>query len=316
MKIFTLTTKIERICKYIDEGFESLKLSRLYSTKEGKKLGRDLEDLSSFVFAMTFLTFPVAKLKNAWITLVKRDDIKKLKPHSEGTSEKDFEEFEKFMIDFAHLLDDSDDDDFGVIFGRKGIRRFLALQSLSAYAYVDSYSKKMVQNIIESESHGQKVILYLEENDIRNNKDDSSVKTLKQVKSLGLHQRLDILEKVLDVRDNCIQYVDDEMYDRYRKLFAYFIRLRGRMAHDDPEPSLSKFDHKFFKSAKRDVRKAFSIFPNVEEIPEVLEPHMEIIESWFKKISSTLAVIYAVPKMIVVFTAILDNVFEINHNQI
>lgn len=292
------------IDRYLIGGFDTLSFPGLYTTKEGKKLGKQLKNLSEFVFTLTFLTFPVAKIKNAWVALIRRGDIEKFKPLIE--SEKEFEDFSNFMAGFANLINDKDENDLGVLFGRTGLRRLLALQSLSAYAYVESYGKKLIDIILENKSLEEKVLRFLSENETRNNKDESRVETIKQVKDLGLSQHLDTLEKALDVREICIGFTDEEHYDKYRKLFTYFIRLRGKMAHDNPEPSLSKFDHELFRRARNEVRAAFSIFPELDRIPEILVPHIEIMKSWFRKTSSTLAVIYSVPKMIVAFTSYID----------
>jgi hypothetical protein len=212
----------------------------------------------------------------------------------------------------SKLADWADDEelDFGDFYGRKELRRFLALLTLSAFAYLDSYGRLLVDYIGDYKSLETILLDYLKKNEIRDNRDDSLVETLKHVKHLGLKQRFGVLEDAFEIRTQTECYFDSDNkdeYNRYKKLFSYFIILRGKMAHKNPEPSLSKFDHKFFRRARNDIKKSFSVFPEIEgKIPEPLERHFEIIESWFNKTSSTLAIIYAVPKMIVVYTALID----------
>ncbi len=263
-----LEKRIRRIGTYSAGGFDTLGFPGLFSTKIGQKLGRQLGDLSAFVFSSTLLTFPVGKLQSAWLTLVRTGDIEKLKPISD--SEEDYEKLVEMMTILAELLDD-DELDLSHFFGRRELRRFLALLSLSAFAYLDSYGRLLIDHIKENTLLEKKVLEYLKMNEVRSNKDESNVETLVHVKNLGVSQRFDVLEESLDVQEMCRKVFGETEYTQNKKLFKYFIKLRGEMTHGNPEPSLRKFDHKFFKRARIDVKEAISILPDLHgEIPEPL----------------------------------------------
>lgn len=301
-----LKRKIIGIGKQASGGFENLSFPGLFSTKIGKKLGRQLSNLSMFVFASCFLTFPAGELQNAWLAIVRTNDIVKFRPLAK--SEKEYEKFEQLISCLELFSEDEDSSDFSHLFGRRELRRFLALLSLSAFSYLEVFGQKLCDYIKEHPSICSKVLSHLQQNDVRD-KCGTHVLTMSQVKNLGIRKKLSILAESLGADKACDKHLGDGEFSRYRNLFDYFIRLRGKMAHGNPEPSLSKFDHEFFQSARKDVKKAFTTFADdMTEVPEPLRNHVEIIQSWFRKIASTLAVIYAVPKIIVTYTSIIDSV--------
>ena len=137
-----LERKVKKISNYAKGGFDTLSFSSLFSTKYGKKFAQQLTDLSAFIFTSTFLTFPAAKLQNAWLTLVRTGEIEKLRPIAEPKD--GFDEFIEIMSRLSDMVDDSELD-FSDFYGRKELRRLLALLTLSAFAYLDSYGLGSIQ---------------------------------------------------------------------------------------------------------------------------------------------------------------------------
>ena len=102
-----------------------MQIPSLFTSRAGKKYGEQLRELSTFVFACSFLTFPAGKIQDGWLTLFRTGQIEQLRPLTK--SEKEYNKLLKFLEVYSEIMDDNDETDFTQVFGRKELRRFLSL---------------------------------------------------------------------------------------------------------------------------------------------------------------------------------------------
>ncbi|MHA2142577.1 MAG: hypothetical protein ACXADD_13845 [Candidatus Thorarchaeota archaeon] len=158
---------------------------------------------------------------------------------------------------------------------------------------------------------GEVVRIYLRGSKVLNNRNRREVVTLNYVRFLEINQRLGVLEEAFNPREACIGTIGESVYNRYRKLTTYFIQLRGDIVHNNPAPSLRKYDHEFFESIRGDVRKfLIGFFDEMNSFPEPIRKQFGITWEWLEKLLPTFTIILSMPKMIVVFVAMLDAVIH------
>jgi hypothetical protein len=308
-KFEKLNRKLIRIRNYASSRFDDLRMWGLFSTKPGRRFKKQMREVSNFVFACCLLTLPFGELQDEWLRTIKSGEFRKLR--SITNSRKDFDMMLSKLETLADLLGSSNSKDVGYIMGKQELQRFLGLLAISAFAYLDAYADAIVETITQDSELRKVVMGYLQETEVYNNRNKTAVTTLKHVRNLGISQRLLILEESFKAKEQSIGIFSESEYNRYSQLVKYFIQLRGDIVHNNPAPSLRKFDHEFFKSNRKEVREAlFTIFQEFTFVPDPLKKQFEIIERWLNKLLPTFTIIFTIPKMIVGFVALLDSVID------
>ncbi len=304
-----LEKKLGKIRRFIDSSKEEIQYTALFSSENGKKLGRQIGDVMNFVNAMSFMTWPINLVQNEWISIWKKGEIPKLKKQSESTE--GFEELELFLKLMSSISDQNQEVDLSKVFGRREIRRLLALLTLSSSAYLDAYLDSRISSLKESETILRLIGKYITDNEIVNGRDRTKVTEISHVWRLGSNQLIQTLYDALNIEEICQNQFMKSEIQRYRKFLTYLVRLRGKIAHGNPEPSLRKFDHELFSEIKDLLEKSISMLWQEENIPPELVNMIGIIRNWFKKHLSTMAVIFSIPLLIVLPISILDAVSEL-----
>ncbi len=298
-----LGRRLSRIRRFVDSSKEDNRYSALFSSKHGKKLGRQLKDLMNFVTAMSFMNLPVTLFQREWVRIWQEGEFDELKKHSKTAT--GFEDME-LMLRVMTLISDQGEVDLSNVFSRKDMRRLLALLTLSSSAYLDSYLDSIVSTLSESGILRELVEQYIAVSKIENRRDSSKVTEFKHIRRLGSNQLVEILYESFNIEETCKTHFTGEEVQRYRKLMTFFIRLRGKIAHGDPEPSLKRFDHDFFIEIKDILKKSILEQWENEIVPVPLLNMASIIQKWFKKNLSIMSVIFAIPLLIILPICLLD----------
>jgi hypothetical protein len=304
-----LNRRLRRIRRFVDDSKDDTSYAALFSSTIGKKLGRQLRDLMNFVTAMNFMNMPITLFQREWIRIWKEGELEEVKKHSETTN--GFEDIELMLRLMSTLSEQGEEVDLSKVFGRREMRRLLALLTLSSSAYLDSYLDSLADILKESSVHRGLIKDYIVNNKIVNRRDSIEVTEINHVWRLGSNQLVEILYEAINVGDRCKTHFTNTEIQRYRRLLTFFIRLRGKIAHGDPEPSLKRFDHNFFSEIKDVIKKSILNQWQEENIPTPLLNMSAIIQKWFKKNLSTMSVIFAVPLLIVLPLCMLDAVVDI-----
>ena len=305
-----LNRRLFRIRKFVDSSKEDTSYSALFTSKYGKKLGRQLKDVMNFVTAMSFMNMPITLFQREWIRIWKDGELEDLKKYSESAD--GFEDFELLLKFMTMLSDQGQDLDLSGVFGKREMRRLLALLTLSSSAYLDLYLDSMASKVKESLVLKRLIEEYLTNNEVVNGRDSTKVLEIKHIWRLGSNQLVQTLYDAIKIEEISSTHFAKSEIQRYRKLLTFFIRLRGKIAHGDPEPSLRRFDHVFFSEIKDILQKSILDQWQDEKVPTPLLNLTTMVQKWFGKNLSTISVIFAVPLLIVLPICLLDAAIDLH----
>ncbi len=251
-----MDTRLQKIRKFIDDSDDDTNYHLLFSSRAGQDFGKKMSELSGFVLAFCLAGVPSGEIQKEYIRMLKDGRVEELR--NIPGAENGFEEFLELFKCLAKLPESSFSDSSKVI-GKRNAKRFLALLTFSASAYLDVYLDAYLDSILdtieESPTHLEQVLTYLKENEYVNRRDQSSVTSFKQVCTLGSGQRIELLNEVFMVKELCQEYIDSDELNRFQEYRTYFIRLKGNIVHGKPEPSLKMFDDKLFRQSRRALEK-------------------------------------------------------------
>lgn len=297
-------TRLKRIRRYVDGEREGVEFTSLFSTKEGKRLGRQLTDLMGFVASLSFLNMPIALIQREWIRLYKEGKMEELKEYS--NTDEGFDDMEQLLDILSRFTKNGEEDDHSKVIGEKEIRRLLALLTLSTSAYLDAYLSEIAVRVKGAEPLVALIEEYLCALEVVNRRNFTKVETPEQVWSLGSNQLVEVLYSALKVAGVCEAHFTQTEVSRYTSFFTFFVRLRGKIVHGDPAPSLRRFDHNIFSETRDELNREFLGGMQWSSVPEPLRPIIEIVRSWFLGNLKTLSVIFTVPLLVVFPICLLD----------
>jgi len=310
--------KLERAVGRTRKG-RAPRFSSLFKTQEGRKFGKGADRLHKFVSKGVYTIFPFQRFAQDLRILYTNPRYKTIITEA-GAADADLE-----SIDFIrkHILENLGDAESGHLFDCEDERTFLGSLATSLYAYAERYSLAALEMVVEIPKAETRILENLGNPDLsfslrdvdRILQDpDSELKqrALSEAKSSSFLNRFRLVRSGLGIWTAIEKSLVSTSLQEYESHFKSFVKLRNKIAHHYPSPTVRKFlNNTYIQNNVENLRKLFE-----KDIQDLILPDpvftgfFNCIIDWMRNRLKPFGIILQVTTMATIYPAILDNAID------
>lgn len=225
----------------------------------------------------------------------------------QGTlDEQDARMIEGFEI-IAEGWEESEEEPQEEIMAEKDWLWFLSLTAFALYAYLDVYSRALIDLIAQDKLLLQRLEEYLDAGEALDNRPES----LSALKSSSIKKRMHSLVKALEIDEMIAQCIDPDFFQKYSGAFSKFMRIRNKVTHSNPRMDAERYAYSEFKSDLDELRSVLEDIEKSDIESDFLREMMEGIEEYLLELSPTVGRLLLIVKMATIYPALIDCVISV-----
>jgi len=287
-------------------------ISAIGQSSDAKWLGNEAEKLVEFTTKCAFLFFPyensLKMLSDYLGSAPVQDEIEKTE--SPVKSRRVVEALQGMSSTYQELVDD---DEMEPAFQSEDRGRFLALLVLSLSAFVDVFTNRLLNRVLEREDVCSHMVELLEEElgDFLSQKDlallgkkphEVMKKIVRRQAPRNAYRKMNFILGALKITYTFNEIATEYELNVYQKRFNEFLKVRQKVAHGDPCPPVEDFSNQF-------IRKGFSkiLEPlQANSHPITQQPFYQTIMEWFANQMPMFAASMRLPIMAIAYPLMVD----------
>ncbi len=308
-----LSSALRNFAQQIDSEEDlGISLSDIGQSSEVKQLGEQVGKLIEFTTKTAFLFFPYEENMRMLCDYLGSAPVQDEIDKSESPV-KSRKTAESLQIMTTMYLDLVDDDEMEPPFEIEDKGRFLALLALSLSAFVDVFTSKLLDRVLENRTICSHMVelLMAELGDIVSQKDlarlsvkphDAMKKIIRRHAPRNAYRRMNFILNSLNILTTFTRLATDFKLDVYGNRFNEFLTVRQKVAHGDPCPPVEIFDNQFIRNGYLKIMEPLQASSG----PITQTPLYQSIMKWFTSQMPMLAVSMRLPIMAIAYPLMVD----------
>lgn len=306
--------------------------SSLFTSSEGKKLARQVEDQKQFTTAGMLLPLIQDLMKRIIPKLPKLfSDGKLLSAIDESIKDESdlAPEERELMIRFQDLMkyilksmEEDVESSYEIPWGEKAVERYLGSFVLSLHTYVEAFVDSTIDRLVANDGSRVQILEYCDKHFPRRSIDFSELdeveggkyevisELVKRTLPLSLPRRMLVICDALGIRKQIDGFIAKTSNGGLLEDFRHFCDMRNQIAHCEPAPSLADYGIELapfdWKETKRDLKRDLD---NAEiEPPRALYEIIDAASEWGQQssVAEYFSLLESVFEMSILFVAAFD----------
>lgn len=287
-------------------------LADLFLTEPGKILGSHVDDLLGFVqkgvvLARARSVLPTKGVMEMFAGGEFRDAIEE---GGHELEEDDLEMVGAIETFFKHA-GKTEDADHETMMEPDDWLWYLSLFTFALYAYLDVYSRNILDLVLKGEELRSRLEGFLENQSERLEEElDSTPITVKDLKGSSVKNRFFCLAAGLELDMVLERILNESNLERYSDAFDAFLRIRHKIAHSNPRLEAEKYTYSDFEADLKDFE---AILERIDEISVDSKFVRRLLDQLAESLPDFLSMFgrfYLIMKMATLYPSLLDSVFN------